>query len=238
MEIIKTCSVCGKVKPFNEFRKDEYGKNGKKARCLECEREYDRIYYREHVEERKEKSRRYYQGHKEEAKEYQRQRLGRQSMYENKSCSQYLGIVIAERLCRHLFKDVEVMPNNHSGYDIICNKGKKIDVKARCIDYANNGNNPRWKFDIYRNTTADYFIFVAFDNRTDLNLLYLWMIPGKEINENASKSISPSTIHKWNKWKRDIDDAQLCCAEIKKSESNSKNTQLQKSDYDFSGKKT
>ena len=135
-------------------------------------------------------------------------------MYENKICSQYLGIVIGERLVRHLFKDVEVMPHGNTGYDFLCNKGKKIDVKTAC-NILQNKKHLHWKFKIKKNTTADFFICVAFDNRTDLNPLHMWMIPGKEINENSSKSIRPSTIHKWDKWKMEINNAQLCCNELK-----------------------
>ena len=135
-------------------------------------------------------------------------------MYENKLCSAYLGVVIAERLCRHLFKDVEIMPYGNTGYDIVCNKGKKIDVKASCMTLHHN-KYLRWKFRIDHNTIADFFILVAFDNLTDLNPLHLWMIPGKEINNKSGKSIRPSTLHKWSQWERDINDAQLCCTEMK-----------------------
>ena len=147
-------------------------------------------------------------------KEERRQKGGYLSMYENKDCASYFGVVIEERLCRHLFKDVEMMPMRNPSYDIICNKGKKIDVKTSSTRY-NNGKYPHWGFDINENKIADYFIFVAFNNRTDLNSLHLWMIPGHEINENASKSIGPTTLHKWKQWERNIKDAQLCCNEMR-----------------------
>ena len=135
-------------------------------------------------------------------------------MYENKNCSLYLGVVIAERLIRHLFKDVQVMPNGNPKFDFICNKGKKIDVKSACVTLAHR-KNPHWKFFIKRNKVPDFFILVAFDNRTDLNPLHLWMIPGKVLNHLSTTSISSSTVCKWDKWERDINDAQLCCAEMK-----------------------
>ena len=137
-------------------------------------------------------------------------------MYENKSCSSYLGIVVGERLCRYMFKDVEVMPHNNTGYDIVCNKSKKIDVKSACVT-STNDKYLHWAFRIRHNTTADYFILVAFDNRTNLNPIHLWMIPGKEVNQKESISISPSTLHKWDKWKRDINNAQICCTEMKQN---------------------
>ena len=137
-------------------------------------------------------------------------------MYENKLCPAYLGIVIGERLIRHLFKDVEIMPFGFSGYDMICNKGKKIDVKTACIGLQ-NVKYPRWEFHIDYNTTADFFILVAFDNIEMLNLLHIWMIPGHILNNQSGAQISLSTIHKWDKWKMDINDAQICCNKMKKS---------------------
>ena len=210
MNHIKTCSKCGILKPLDEFNNKKTSKDGKQSHCKICVKEYDKDHYQDHKEEIIKRNKKYYQEHIDEL----RQKQGSISMYKNKSCAAYLGIVIAERLCRHLFKNVEVMPNNNHGYDIICNRGKKIDVKSASVTLS-HGKNPNWHFRIDYNTIADFFICVAFDNRTDLNPLHLWMIPGKEINENSSKTISPSTIHKWDKWKRDIKDAQLCCKELK-----------------------
>ena len=246
MNLTKTCSKCHKVKSLEEFYKHKDGKNGRRPDCKDCFNKQGGKYYREHKEEANKRNRKYYQEHKEEAsersrkkyienreeikkrtrkhyqdnkeaiREQERQKKGQQSMYENKSCSSYLGVVIAERLCRHLFKDVEMMPYGNTGFDIICNRGKKIDVKSGCIR-SNTNKNPRWGFHIDHNTVADFFILVAFDNLTDLNPLHLWMIPGKEINHQGSVSTTLSRIHKWDKWKRDINDAQICCAEIKEA---------------------
>lgn len=205
-----TCVICGKLKPLSEFYKNKGNKHGRQLKCKDCAREISIKYYYDHQEKGKEKSKKYQREHKDEI----RKRQGIKSMYENKSCAQYLGVVIAERLCRHLFKDVEVMPHGNTGFDFICNHGKKIDVKSSSA-FIRNIKTPRWTFKIKRNKTADFFICVAFDNRTDLNPLHMWMIPGKEINNRGGISISASTVHKWNKWKRDINDAQLCCTEIK-----------------------
>ena len=209
MNLTKTCTKCGITKPLNEFYNHKASKDGKYPQCKKCKRDINNKYHQKHKEEIAIYHKKYNQEHIDEIRKQQ----CHISMYENKSCASYLGIVIAERLCRHLFKDVQVMPNNNMGFDIICNKGKKIDVKSASVTFKHG--NPKWTFRIDYNTTADYFVLIAFDNRTDLNPLYLWMIPGKEINENSSKSIRPSTVHKWDKWKRDIKDAQLCCNEIK-----------------------
>ena len=207
----KTCSKCGISKSLDDFYRDKRAKDNKQSQCKECMSKKNKKYRQKHRSEKSEYDKKYYLKHKDEV----RQRTGQVSMYENKLCSSYLGVVVAERLCRHLFKDVEVMPYGNTGFDIICNKGMKIDVKSKCTDYTNKSKIPRWKFTINYNIVADYFIFVAFDNRIDLNPLHMWMIPGKEINHRASKSIALSRIHKWDKWKRDINDAQLCCAELK-----------------------
>lgn len=137
-----------------------------------------------------------------------------QPMNENKNCPLYLGVVVGERLCSHLFNDVQVMPFGHIGYDIICNKGKKIDVKTACIRIRENKYHD-WKFNINKNILADYFIFVAFDNIDDLNPLHLWVIPGHEVNYKTTASISPSTLYKWDRWKHNLNEVKLCCTELK-----------------------
>lgn len=224
-ENAKTCTKCNILKPLDEFNMDKRNKDNKQSYCRMCDNNKSRNYYKEHQKEQLEKSRSYNRDHHEEIAKYRkiqyenggREKQGKISMYENKLCSQYLGIVIGERLCRHLFKNVEVMPMHNPGYDIVCNKGMKIDVKSVCIT-LNNKKYPHWAFDIRKNITADYFILVAFDNRTDLNPLHLWMIPGHVLNDKSGTSISLSTIHKWDKYKKDINDAKLCCAEIKRED--------------------
>lgn len=210
MNVKKECSKCHKVKPFSEFHLRKSSKDGRQPRCKKCNNEISKKYYQEHREQRKD----YYE-------KVVRKRMGHLPMCENKKCSSYLGVVIAERLCRHLFKDVEVMPYGNTAYDIVCNRGKKIDVKSSTMTLQHN-KYPRWAFKINLNTTADYFILVAFDNRSDFNPLHMWMIPGSEVNKQTKASIRPSTLHKWSRWERDIKDAQLCCVEMKESELYSK----------------
>jgi len=127
-------------------------------------------------------------------------------MSKNKECSSYIGVHINERMLRHKFKDVQVMPYGNPGYDFVCNYGKKIDGKASC--FTKDG---RWKFHIEHNTIADYFICIAYDNRTDLNPLHIWMLPGDKFNHLASTSISPKTLHKWAEYEQNIDGVIMCC---------------------------
>lgn len=226
MNSTKTCTKCGISKPLDEFYNDKTKKDGKRPSCKKCTSKQQRNYNKEHKKEKVEVNKIYYQENKEKinkssrkyAQEHEdeiRKRYGHLSMYENKLCASYLGVVIAECLIRHLFENVKVMPYGFPDYDFICNKGKLIDVKSGCI-CLDHDKYPFWKFYINRNTVADYFICVAFDNKTNINLLHIWIIPGKEINHKRTISIRPPTIHKWSQWKRDTEGAQICCTELKK----------------------
>ena len=131
-------------------------------------------------------------------------------MSDNKECSQYFGIYINERLLKHFFNDVEAMPMNNPGYDFICNNGWKIDGKASCLR-----KDGRWAFDIRRNTITDYFFCVAYDNRTDLNIIHIWLIPGDVLNHLMNASIRPSTLDKWSEYEQPIDKVITCCDSMK-----------------------
>jgi len=39
----KRCTKCGKEKPLEGFRRDRSKKQGRRSRCRECERQYERI---------------------------------------------------------------------------------------------------------------------------------------------------------------------------------------------------
>ena len=102
------------------------------------------------------------------------------------------------------------MPRNRRGYDIVCNKGKKIDVKISCATFKENSENQSFHFRIEKNKIADYFILIALDNGNDLNILNLWIVPGHEVNNKSNITTSLKTMHKWNKWKRDIKEIKIC----------------------------
>lgn len=135
-------------------------------------------------------------------------------MRENRYCPAFLGIHVAEQILCKVFKDVEMMPTNNVGYDFVCNTGMKIDVKSSILhersDYA------AWEFNIRRNTIADYFLCIAFDNRDDLTPLHLWLIPSELVNCKFSASISRRTIHKWDEYALEIDKVISCCNKMKK----------------------
>ena len=114
----------------------------------------------------------------------------------NRTCTLYLGVIVAERVLAEVFKNVERMPPRNPGYDFICGQGYKIDVKSACMRISRGS----WEFCIRRNTIADYFLFLAFDNRDDLNPVHLWLIPGAEVNHLATATISKGTINKWRQY--------------------------------------
>lgn len=138
------------------------------------------------------------------------------SMYENKACSSYLGIVIGEKICEQLFPDVQVMSPTNPGYDFIC-KGYKVDVKSGILIEEPDRNRQRWRFNINKNIAPDYFICIGFDNRIDLVPLHIWVIPGKDINHMDKIRIT-NTNSKYFKYERPIEEVQMCCELIKETE--------------------
>jgi hypothetical protein len=134
----------------------------------------------------------------------------------NKSCSKYLGIIIAETILAHEFPGFTRMPNDNPGYDYDCPKGFKIDVKSACTGISPYGV-AKWQFEIRKNKVPHFFIFVAFDNRTDLNLLHIWLIPGPLINTKTGIVISntPEGLAKWSKYSRPLTNALNCCSQLR-----------------------
>lgn len=197
----KVCRVCG-----IELTIDNWSLSYQKSVyyiCKECNREKKRLYNIDNPEKTMARSARF------------RRKKGYLPMNENKECPQFLGIHVAEhdvaeRLLRSIYKNVERMPINNPDYDFVCD-GKKIDVKSGCIMKNRNG----WVFIINRNTIADYFVCIAFDNREDLNLLHIWLIPGHTVNHLVGASIMQSTLHKWAEYEQDLSELIICCEEIK-----------------------
>lgn len=138
--------------------------------------------------------------------EKNQRKRGQLPMSENKRCGAFLGIHIAERVLRNVFRDVKQMPYGNPGFDFICNRGKKIDVKSSCINDRDD-----WGFNIDRNTIADYFLCIAFDNRESLTPLHLWLLPSNVISHLVVFTVRPSTIQKWDKYRSSIDKVLTCC---------------------------
>lgn len=187
--MMKCCTKCGCLKEIDQFNKDKKSKDKHRCQCRTC----DNI----------------------SSTERGREVRGSIPMSENKECSSYLGVAVAERLVRHLFKDVVRMPNNNTGFDFVCAKDKKIDVKSSCLKIQHN-KYLCWSFHIVNNQIADYFLLLAFDNRKDLIPLHQWLIPSHVLNHLKHTSISPSTLSKWEEYSQPIDQAQICCDTIKR----------------------
>jgi len=117
----------------------------------------------------------------------------------NVDCTSYFGIEQGEKLfvvfLKDIFDDVKWMGGKRDGgIDFICRNPKKefidkypnlklekekdykIQLRMRCLESGNVG----WNFAVEFND-ADYFIFVGWDNRNDLNIMHIWMINRYEI---------------------------------------------------------
>lgn len=199
------CQLCGKEKSLYC-----------KGMCQRC---YNKKYGKQYLLNNKEKidsyRKQYQKINKEKLNHYQNDRNHKlnkhQSLSKNRKCSSYLGVHIAEQVLSKIFKNVEIMPYGNSGYDFICNNGFKIDVKSACRTKRNNN----WYFNINKNKIADYFLLLSFDNREDLNPLYIWLIPNNIINNKISKSISESTMNKWDEYKLNINKVVKCCNKLR-----------------------
>lgn len=104
-------------------------------------------------------------------------------MSKSKNSTYYLGIHIAERtiarfvlpiILRNIKKE---MPTNNQGFDFILEKDIKIDVKSSCLKAGNR----KWQFKIDHNNIADYFMLIAIDNRTEINVVHIWLIKKNDI---------------------------------------------------------
>lgn len=97
----------------------------------------------------------------------------------NKDCSRYFGINIAENYVSNTFEDPIRMPNDNPGFDWVCKKGYKIQHKARCLTYREK--RIYWAFDIKYNNIADYFMFSGWDSRSNLEPMYVLMFHKNDI---------------------------------------------------------
>lgn len=205
---------------FRQYR-EEHQSEQRRYYVEHCEeiKERSRQRHAANREECRERSRQYYIEHRREMKEHSSKNYynhGGQPMTDNRSCSLFLGVCVAERLLSHLFKNVTCMPNNNPGFDFRCGKGYLVDVKSGCIRISSTGT-IYWQFTIKRNTIADYFLCIAFDNRRDLNPLHHWLIPGDVLSHLMNATISETTLAKWAEYEKPIDAAISCCDAIKEA---------------------
>ncbi len=172
----------------------------------------------------------YYLEHKDEAeKHFQRdwfsiyceaRKLKISSMKINKKCGVYLGCYVAERLLSYVFVNVERMPYGNKGYDFICNKGFKIDVKSSCIHKNNT-----YTFAIKKNKIADYFLCITFNSREDLNPQHIWLISSDDVInnkrvENMIGIVVPNNVKSLSKYSKyeltdKLKETRTCCDTLK-----------------------
>lgn len=159
--------------------------------------------------------------------EYQREtswNAGRRTpMSENYDCTLYFGVHIVERILTDIFKEVTRMHIQNPGFDFICKNGKKIDTKARCLEYHEGWMG--WNFGIDYNKVADYFLLVGFDNRDSMYPMHIWLIKGKDIirkrklNEFKGLGITnkPGYIAEFKKYEivDKLEKMRDCCDKIK-----------------------
>jgi hypothetical protein len=173
----RECVKCGLTKPFDEFYTRKDGLIYR--RCKTCIKE-DVI---EH-----------------------RHRAGINTpMAKAKQSPCYLGVYIAERVLCDIFENVTKMPYGNPGYDYLCGKGYKIDVKSACETKSEDRTIQRWGFHVLENQVPDYFLCLAFDNRENLEPQKLWLIPGNLINTKRRLSISKKSFPKWAKFELPIE---------------------------------
>lgn len=140
-------------------------------------------------------------------------------MAEAKDSGNYLGIVVAEQALSTFFDHIERMPNGTPGYDFVCGKGFKIDVKSACNyhRYGKYGDKKyeydRWQFGIGKNRSADYFLCLAFDSRETLEPCHVWLIPGNAVNHLTCICISRAlkSIKKWSPYEKSLDKVITGC---------------------------
>lgn len=199
----KLCPRCGQIKPTDAFSIHHKGKyTGLPfSWCKMCSRSA---------------TKRWEQANPDHHIEY-RQRVGITRPLENaKDCSTYLGVYVAERALSRFFDNIQRAPRCTPGYDFICGKGFKIDVKGACQIRHSSGY-PCWYFNIKQNKVADYFLCLAFDTREDLNPVHVWLIPGTDINCRTGLYIfaGPRSIARWKKYERPLDKVNTCCEEMR-----------------------
>jgi len=185
---MKRCSHCGITKSASEFNTDKHNRDILQSWCRSCSNK---------------------------ANNERRYRIGEcLPLGTNSACACFLGVYVAERVLSHVFKNIERMPFGNPGFDFVCGRGYKIDVKsaARAKSRPNT-----WMFTIKKNITADFFLCLAFDNRTNLNPEHVWLVPGNIINNRKMTSISDSTLAKWEAYRLSdkLDEVTSCCDILK-----------------------
>ena len=217
----KHCNGCDTDKPLTEFYIRKSGPQiGKpSSHCRTCITARVSTWRKSNSKKAYAACRVWAKTHPERVKKFSREytyRHGAKPASENKSCSAYLGCVIAETILSHEFPGFKRMPNGNPGYDYDCPKGHRIDAKSSCRNH-HEPDNDRWIFQIRKNKSATDFLLLAVKSRKDLIPEHVWFIPGYVINDKITVSISdsPRSLAKWSKYERSLKNVLNCCDKLR-----------------------
>jgi hypothetical protein len=191
-EETKRCSLCNKDLPISQFYRGQsyWGKSYPSSRCKSCDTKYAKT---------------------------RRNAKGTQTpLGQAKDIGAYLGVYIAERLLANVFKTTIRMPYGNPGYDFICGKGFKVDVKAACRKHKSNCSD-EWQFNIKQNATADCFACFAMDNRKSLNPEHFWLIPADAVNQKTTLAIFESKLALFKQYEQPLDNVLRGCEILKRT---------------------
>jgi hypothetical protein len=117
--------------------------------------------------------------------------------YDNPDCPRYFGEYIERKYVSQIFEDAVPfeykrdilgrITDKRKPYDYICCRGLKIKHVASCLRMDKNhvqkltGEHlPYFAYAIKRNSIPDAWVFSAWNNREDLEPLFVWIIKGHE----------------------------------------------------------
>lgn len=191
----KACSRCKRIQKLQDFNIDRSKKSGLTSWCKTCHKEYEAEHHDHYKELRRNWS----------------HRTGRKMpMADNKKCSSFLGVHVAERALSRFFDHIKRMPYGNPGYDFLCGRGYKIDVKSSCLKRrVKKGDG--WNYVLKCNDKADYFLLIAFDTRENLEPLHIWLIPGSVLSSKKTLCIVPNRVSKWSEYEKPLDKVITCC---------------------------
>lgn len=187
----KLCRMCGKTKPITEYfeRKSGRQQGQQYSYCKSCSYSTTNKW---------------------------RYRHGAKPMSESRDSPVFLGVFVAERALSEFFDHIERMPYGNPGYDFICGKGFKIDVKSSCLRHGRK-RAPCWNFRFGQNQVADYFLCIGFNNREELTPMHVWLIPCDSVRGLTGISVSDlyKSLAKWSQYERPMDKINTCCEKMK-----------------------
>jgi hypothetical protein len=213
---VKTCKTCGITKDFTEFQASPKRVDRLKADCRTCCTKKQREWRLKNRDKWNQYQRDYYFEHREEkiksAQQWEYDHGYHVPMEDARNCSLHLGVAFGEFLLSNYFEHVNRAKNNTPGYDFICSKRFKIDVKTSSLNSGKWGD--FWSFRINRNKTPDYFLLLAIESRENRVPIHVWLIPGEKINKNINCYISKSNVKRWETYEKPIAKAIKCYNEL------------------------